>query len=168
MVNLEREGFGNIDCRIVRNGDVMQDAALFYADKSRKPEKDIIPPKFVLCTVHRAENTDDQERLRSIFRALEIISESVPVVLPLHPRTKGKLAVIGYDFTNSKICFIEPVGYLEMVWLLKNCTLVMTDSGGLRLISLENTVLRCEMKQSGSSWSKMGLMCWLGVIPQKL
>ena len=132
MANLEREGFGNIDCRIVKNGDVMQDAALFYADKSRKPEKDIIPPKFVLCTVHRAENTDDQERLRSIFKALEIISESVPVVLPLHPRTKGKLAVIGYDFTNSKICFIEPFGYLEMVWLLKNCTLVMTDSGGLQ------------------------------------
>lgn len=131
IANLEREGFGNIDCRIVKNGDVMQDAALFYADKARKP-KDTIPSKFVLCTVHRAENTDNPARLKSIFKALEMISESVPVVLPLHPRTKGKLAAIGYDFTHSKICFIEPVGYLEMVWLLKNCILVMTDSGGLQ------------------------------------
>ncbi len=132
MANLKREGFGNIDCRIVKNGDVMQDAALFYADKAQKPMKNILPSEFVLCTVHRAENTDDQERLKSIFKALEIISESVPVVLPLHPRTKGKLAAIGYDFADSKICFIEPVGYLEMVWLLKNCILVMTDSGGLQ------------------------------------
>ena len=129
--NLKLEGYDNIDCHIVKNGDVMQDAALFYLNRARMPQ-DIIPSKFVLCTVHRAENTDDEVRLKSIFYALETIAEQCPVVLPLHPRTKGKLLAINYDFAKSKICFIDPVGYLEMVWLLKNCELVMTDSGGLQ------------------------------------
>lgn len=83
--------------------------------------------------MHRAENTDDAERLRNIFGALEEIStEDCTVVLPLHPRTKAKLVGIGYDVEQSNICFIDPVGYLEMVYLLTNCELVMTDSGGLQ------------------------------------
>ena len=71
-------------------------------------------------------------KLTYFFSALENISETWPVVLPLHPRTRGKLIALNYDFSNSKICFIDPVGYLEMVWLLKNCKMVMTDSGGLQ------------------------------------
>ena len=129
--NLKREGFENMGCRIVKNGDVMQDAALFYAEKAKQPEL-TIPEHFVLGTVHRAENTDNPERLMGIFSALENISETWPVVLPLHPRTRGKLIALNYDFSNSKIYFIDPVGYLEMVWLLKNCKMVMTDSGGLQ------------------------------------
>ena len=129
--NLKKEGYENINCRIVRNGDVMQDAALFYAGRAVRPKADI-PEDFVLCTVHRAENTDEPERLRNIFSALEEISKRCRVVLPLHPRTKGKLSAIGYDTNNSHILFIEPVGYLEMVWMLKHCRLVMTDSGGLQ------------------------------------
>lgn len=129
--NLEREGFGNIDCRIIENGDVMQDAALFYATKAKKPDFNI-PAHFALCTAHRAENTDDPNRLQAIFTALEKISEKYPVVLPLHPRTKAKLSDIHYDFTHTKIHFINPVGYLEMVYLLKNCQFVLTDSGGLQ------------------------------------
>ena len=129
--NLKKEGYENINCRIVRNGDVMQDAALFYAGRAVRPKADI-PEDFVLCTVHRAENTDDLERLRNIFSALEEMSKTCRVVLPLHPRTKGKLSAIGYDTNNSHILFIEPVGYLEMVWMLKHCRLVMTDSGGLQ------------------------------------
>lgn len=129
--NLINEGYTNIECEIIKNGDVMQDAALFYADKCRRPLIDL-PYKFILCTVHRAENTDDSERLKSIFMALENISQKCKVILPLHPRTKSKLNGLGYDFSHSNICFIQPVGYLEMVWLLKNCELVMTDSGGLQ------------------------------------
>lgn len=129
--NLDNEGYNNIKCEIVKNGDVMQDAALFYVDKCRKPAVEL-PSSFVLCTVHRAENTDDPKRLKDIFAALENISDKCKVILPLHPRTKGKLNAIGYDFAHSNICFIQPVGYLEMVWLLKNCELVMTDSGGLQ------------------------------------
>ena len=64
--NLKLEGYDNIDCHIVKNGDVMQDAALFYLNRARMPQ-DIIPSKFVLCTVHRAENTDDEVRLKNIL-----------------------------------------------------------------------------------------------------
>ncbi len=129
--NLRKEGYDNIECKIVKNGDVMQDAAIFYAEKATKPNVEL-PTEFVLCTLHRAENTDDQIRLRSIFEALETISKQCKVVLPLHPRTKAKLQQINYNFDESNICFIQPVGYLEMVYLLKNCNLVMTDSGGLQ------------------------------------
>lgn len=129
--NLEKEGYENIKCEISQVGDVMQDAAIFYSQKARKPETDI-PSEFALCTVHRAENTDSPERLSNIFAALEEISKEIPVVLPLHPRTKAKLTAAEYDFQNSNIIFIAPVGYLEMVWLLSNCNFVLTDSGGLQ------------------------------------
>lgn len=129
--NLKKEGYANISTKIVCSGDVMQDAAIFYSDKCRKPEIDI-PKNYILCTTHRAENTDDENRLKNIFHSLEMISEKNAVILPLHPRTKGNLENINYDFYNSKISFIEPVGYLEMVYLIKNCKLVMTDSGGLQ------------------------------------
>lgn len=129
--NLRKEGYDNLDCEVVNVGDVMQDAAIFYAGKARKPVVEL-PEKFALCTVHRAENTDSIDRLKGIFMALEEISADVPVVLPLHPRTKAKLQAIDYDFDKSNICFISPVGYLEMVWLLSNCRFVLTDSGGLQ------------------------------------
>ncbi len=129
--NLKMEGYENIDCRIFKNGDVMQDAAIFYANKAVKPEFNI-PDKFVLCTIHRAENTDNLTRLVSIFEALEEISGKCPVLLPLHPRTKAKLSGMGYNFNTNKICFTNPVGYLEMIYLLKNCSSVITDSGGLQ------------------------------------
>lgn len=129
--NLKMEGYHNLDIKIIKNGDVMQDAAIFYAERSRKPAFDL-PEKFVLCTVHRAENTDNCEYLKSIFKALETISKETKIVLPLHPRTKAKLEGIDYNFKESNICFISPVGYLEMIYLLKNCEMVMTDSGGLQ------------------------------------
>ena len=129
--NLKNEGYNSFDCRVMEVGDVMQDAAIFYVNKAIKPNSDI-PTDFALCTVHRAENTDDEVRLRNIFIALEEVAEITPVVLPLHPRTKSKLMFLGYDFQNSSIRFINPVGYLEMVWLLINCKFVLTDSGGLQ------------------------------------
>ena len=127
--NLKKEGYDNIDTKIVNCGDVMLDAALFYADMSQKPTFDI-PDKFILSTVHRAENTDDPERLKNIFSALSEIAKTIAVVLPLHPRTRKILAHSEIDVSNLNI--IDPVGYLEMVDLLKNCEMVMTDSGGLQ------------------------------------
>jgi len=131
LKNLEKEGYKNISAKIIICGDVMQDAAVFYDSQSVQP-KFKVPSKFILCTIHRAENTDAKERISAIFKALENISERTPIVLPLHPRTKGKLISINYDFKNSNIIFIDPVGYLEMIWLLKDCSFVMTDSGGLQ------------------------------------
>lgn len=129
--NLAKEGFNDFGCKVINCGDVMYDAALFYKKKAKKPVSNL-PNKFSLCTMHRAENTDNLDNLKNIIQALEMISDSNPIVFPIHPRTKNKLASIGYNFSSSKIIFIEPVGYLEMVWLLINCELVFTDSGGVQ------------------------------------
>src|SRR5690606_25037986 len=89
--NLSREGFNKFNCRIIKNGDVMQDAALMFEEYEQKPEINI-PDDFVLCTLHRQENTDDEEKLKSILNALEKISEQIKILLPLHPRTQKKIS----------------------------------------------------------------------------
>jgi len=130
--NLKREGFDNIDCKIVKNGDVMQDAALFYAQKAEQKSavlSRINLKTFVLATIHRQENTDSPENLRNIISGLNAINREIAVVVPLHPRTRNILKSLGIvpEFT-----IIEPVGYFDMIMLLKNCEMVITDSGGVQ------------------------------------
>lgn len=117
--------------RIFPTGDVMKDAAVHFAAVARAPQQ-TVPDNFILCTLHRAENVDDSEILTGILRTLETISHRTPVVLPLHPRTRQKLQSMDFEFSNSSICFIDPVGYLEMLYMLQHALLVMTDSGGLQ------------------------------------
>lgn len=130
--NLKNEGFENIDTQIVMSGDVMQDASMYYA-KTSKDKAQLAPEKFegefILCTMHRAENTDDRDRLKSIVDALNSLHETTRIVMPLHPRTKKMLEHHGLTL---KLDLIDPVGYFDMIELLKNCSLVMTDSGGLQ------------------------------------
>lgn len=127
--NLFREGVANKPVKVLNSGDVMQDAALLFAKHALAPAVDL-PDGFVLTTLHRAENTDDPVRLANIVDALNLIhSECFPVVLPLHPRTRKLVEQQGLKLN---VCLIEPVGYFEMVWLLSNCQLVLTDSGGVQ------------------------------------
>ncbi|MCC2638015.1 MAG: UDP-N-acetylglucosamine 2-epimerase [Moraxellaceae bacterium] len=129
--NLRQEGIPEDRIRLV--GDVMQDAALHYSalsDERATVLERIGGGAFILATLHRAENTDDEARLRNIFAALSRISQSTRVVMPLHPRTRQKLASLNLVFPN--ITLLDPVGYFDMLALLKGCSLVMTDSGGLQ------------------------------------
>ena len=107
----------------------MQDGAIFYKNLAVQPKIDI-KDKYILCTIHRAENTDDEQRLKNIFEALDVLANEIQIIIPLHPRTKKIIENLGID--TSKLTIITPVGYLEMVWFINNCTLVMTDSGGLQ------------------------------------
>lgn len=127
--NLKNEGYENLQCEIVKSGDVMQDGANFYKSLAKKPNMEI-NKNFILCTIHRAENTDDEVRLKSIFEALNEIAKEEQIVLPIHPRTRK--IIKSHKINVSKIKVIDPVGYLEMVWLIDNCKIVMTDSGGLQ------------------------------------
>lgn len=127
--NLRNEGYDNFKCKLVKTGDVMYDGALFYRKLAVKPTF-IVQDKFILCTIHRAENTDDERRLRSIFDALKELSATQQVILPLHPRTKN--VVDKLQIKTDSITIVDPLGYLEMVWLLDHCSLVVTDSGGLQ------------------------------------
>lgn len=129
--NLKNEGFEHKPVRILQVGDVMLDCANFFRDKAEPPKG--LPrskKKFILATVHRAENTDDPQRLLSIVKALNQLHKDVaPVILPLHPRTRAAIATAGLTLDVS---VIDPVGYLEMVWLLEHAGLVLTDSGGVQ------------------------------------
>jgi UDP-GlcNAc3NAcA epimerase len=132
--NLKREGFDNIKAEIILSGDVMHDAALFYKDKSDRistviSDNDLKADGFVLATIHRAENTDDETRLRAIVQSLNEINKTVKVVVPLHPRTAKILKDRGIEV---EFTIIEPVGYFDMLQLISNAHLVMTDSGGLQ------------------------------------
>ena len=129
--NLKNEGFENFDCKIVKSGDVMQDGANYYKQFAKKPNIEI-KDNFILATIHRAENTDNPQRLKAIFEALQEIAKEKQVVLPLHPRTKQKLQTANIQITNNQLTIIDPVGYLEMVWLIENNDMVITDSGGLQ------------------------------------
>lgn len=132
--HLDNEGFSKRNQVIISNvGDVMYDAILFYR-KIAKPSSNIaslienLNSQFYLATVHRAENTDNYNRLSSILTALDTVSQTIPIVLPLHPRT-GKL-IASLDYKNLRL--IEPVGYFDMITLLSHCNGVFTDSGGLQ------------------------------------
>ena len=130
--NLMREGFDNMPVQIIKNGDVMQDAAMYYADKAQL-KSDIIRKaglnKFVLATIHRQENTDHPENLKNIIEGLNTIHKEIPVVVPMHPRTRNILA---QNYQLPDFTIIDPVGYFDMIMLLKSCEMVITDSGGVQ------------------------------------
>lgn len=130
--NLLKEGFENFDCKIINSGDVMYDAALMFAEKASKPAAFTLPEQFSLVTVHRQENTDDHDRLTIIINALNHISSETPMVFPMHPRTNKILQNSNMPALSDKILKVEPLGYLEMLYLLKNCRMVITDSGGMQ------------------------------------
>jgi UDP-GlcNAc3NAcA epimerase len=130
LENLKKEGYDNINTQVILSGDVMQDASLLYGNFSRKPKVNI-SEAFILCTIHRAENADNVERLASIFKALNTIAIETSIVLPLHPRTKSKIKEYNINI-GANIFIIDPVGYLEIIYLFKNCQLVITDSGGVQ------------------------------------
>lgn len=130
MRNLDAEGFARKAARVVNVGDVMQDSALLFAGSATRPASLPDEDGFILATLHRAENTDEPARLRSIVDAInELHDTCAPVVLPLHPRTRD---VVGRLGLSLRCTLIDPVGYLEMLWLLKHCGLVLTDSGGVQ------------------------------------
>lgn len=132
--NLEKEGFESIDVEVVKSGDVMEDAALYYEKLSREKAtvlniNNLEESTYYLCTLHRAENTNSQERLAEIIQGLNSIAVNHKVVLPVHPRTKELL--LCHDL-HQNILILEPVGYFDMIALIKNSRLVVTDSGGLQ------------------------------------
>lgn len=130
VANLEREGFADKLIQVLQVGDVMQDSAELFAPRAIMPQGFTVADGFILTTLHRAENTDNPQRLAAIVAALNHLhAHLAPVVLPLHPRTRKVIAEQGLTLN---VHLIEPVGYLEMLWLLQHTGLVLTDSGGVQ------------------------------------
>ncbi len=121
-------------------GDVMYDNSLFFGSTDNRQRTTDIYQKddYILCTIHRNNNTDEPKRLNAIVSALIKLSEEKDIIIPLHPRTKKLLNVnldsATYDtfINNSRIHITEPVSFLEMISLEKSASLVLTDSGGVQ------------------------------------
>lgn len=149
--NLEEEGFSGIKShvrfangrgqKVVLSGDVMYDNSMYFSEMADR-QSDIIerlalsPKQFVLATIHRPANTDNEENLRNIFRALSDIAEQhqMDVVLPLHPRTRKMIGGLRLKIgeLSERIRIIEPASFFEIIRLEKNAAVVMTDSGGVQ------------------------------------
>ena len=154
--NLEDEGFGNFSSLIEKHGDIMKDAVEYYSMSSG--EKSDITKRlrlenknFVIATIHRQENTDNPQKLSGIFTALEEIHKNIPVILPLHPRTKKVLQELEL---TPQVIYIDPVGYFDMLELLKNCKLVITDSGGLQKEAFFNKK-SCIIAREETEWVEL-------------
>ena len=128
--NLKSEGRTHPRAHVELVGDVMLDASLLFRNAAMPPRQSKIPEQFILATAHRAENTDNPAALTQIVSALTTIHQQVlPVVMPVHPRTAKALHATGLDLGVIRL---NPVGYLEMLWLLEHASAVVTDSGGLQ------------------------------------
>ncbi len=132
--NLANEG---ITQGVHNVGDVMFDVALYYGEKARQnstilQKLGLTEKSFILATCHRAENTDDPQRLAGIMSALGEISATQTVVLPLHPRTQKLIAAANLEGLLSKIRVVEPLAFLDMVALEQTAKAVLTDSGGVQ------------------------------------
>jgi UDP-N-acetylglucosamine 2-epimerase len=134
--NLTSEG---IKQGVYQVGDTMYDALLQFIERAAERstilnDLGLNPKKYLLATVHRPYNTDAPDRLHNIMMALFDIGE--PIVFPVHPRTRKKIAKLSGLFKPSpsanSVRMIEPVGYLDMLMLEKNARLILTDSGGMQ------------------------------------
>ena len=131
-INLINEGFAPQSIHQV--GDVMFDAVKHYGERAERNSRitttvGVEKKAFVLATIHRAENTDCPDRLRAIVSGLEAIHKEIPVIWPLHPRTRNALASHGME---PGMQLMEPVGYLDILELERSAAVVVTDSGGVQ------------------------------------
>ncbi|MEF8721773.1 UDP-N-acetylglucosamine 2-epimerase (non-hydrolyzing) [Candidatus Accumulibacter phosphatis] len=125
-----RKGVSNV-------GDVMYDVALYYRDHARSRSRilqslALSERGFALATCHRAENTDDPQRLGEILSGLTQVAKQVPVVFPLHPRTRRLSEEYGYSDYLSALIVTEPLAFLDMVALEQSARVILTDSGGVQ------------------------------------
>jgi len=116
----------------IREGVYVVGNTIVDSLKLKKIEK--IEKDFILLTLHREENADDPEKLKSIIKGTEMISEyfDTPVIYPIHPRTKKNLKKFGIEINEKFIKLVDPLNYFKFLSYLKSCKFVLTDSGGVQ------------------------------------
>lgn len=155
--------------RVVECGDVMFDAALRFAEKAEAQGEGaarlgLKRGEYVLATVHRQENTDDPARLAAILNGLAMVAAEMPVVLPLHPRTKARAETVNVEKALSTLHIIEPVGYLGMVGLEKDAAVIATDSGGVQKEAFFHKV-PCVTLRDETEWVELMDAGWNNLTP---
>ena len=170
--NLETEG---ITKGVYNVGDIMLETYLYYKNQAQKNSKilnklNLKSKEFILCTVHRASNTDNIENLRNIFIGLTESHE--PIILPLHPRTKKKITQNKTlkRYIGKNIRSIEPIGYFDMINLETNAKKIVTDSGGVQKEAYFCKV-PCITLRENTEWVEtieQGVNQLVGVNPEKM
>ncbi len=132
--NLREEGVE--DERIHWVGNVMIDTLLqclpMVENRDTGKRFAVLPKAYAVVTIHRPSNTHPPERLRDWMRALEQVAEQMPIIFPIHPRTQKVLETLGYVPNQNRLQLAKPVGYLDMLALMKDARIVLTDSGGIQ------------------------------------
>jgi len=119
----------NLHKNVILSGDVMYDSYLKFLTKANHSIEDFKKSKYILATIHRRENINSSNKLSNLFKNLDKINSCYKIIMPLHPHTKKKIIEYGI---SSNVNFVDPLGYISILSLLKDCELVITDSGGLQ------------------------------------
>jgi UDP-GlcNAc3NAcA epimerase len=139
--NLNKEGFPYPSHtkeaqKVFQVGDVMYDSTLFYRERAKEHVSlnrwNVEDSKYALCTIHRAENTDNPSRLEAIFHALNQINVKLPIIFPIHPRTKKIIEKSSFANLLTNLIIVEPLSYLEIQRLEMGAKAILTDSGGMQ------------------------------------
>lgn len=173
--NLHHEGIYREKVHLV--GNVMIDTLFNFREKADVSkvldELRMEPKKYAVITLHRPSNVDDRSTLLNIFKSLQVIQEDIPVIFPIHPRTRKNIIEFGLE-KQSKIMknllLIEPLGYLDFLKLMSSAQLVLTDSGG---IQEETTILKVpcltlRMNTERPITIEMGTNRLVGTDPEKI
>jgi UDP-GlcNAc3NAcA epimerase len=164
--NLRREGLS--DAATFLAGDVMYDAALYYGSRANDDtlaRHGLTTKDYVLATIHRAENTDVPVRLAALFDALQRVAAEIPVVLPIHPRTRAALArqhLAAERIPNLRL--LDPLGYLDMVALEKDARVIATDSDGVQKEAFFHRV-PCVTLRDETEWTELVALGWNRLVP---
>ncbi len=157
--NLAKEGIAG--SKVIEVGDVMYDAALNFAAAAEArstviEDAGLTAGEFILATIHRQENTDHEARLAQIMAGLA--RSPLPIVWPLHPRTRVRLCAYGIEMPSC-VKVIDPVGYLDMIALERGCRLVLTDSGGVQKEAYYHGK-PCLILRDQTEWLELVAMGW--------
>jgi UDP-GlcNAc3NAcA epimerase len=151
-------------------GDVMYDATLWFSERAAE-RSDVLsalgvtPKHFILATIHRAENTDDPAHLRWIVEAIARVSQKLPVVIPLHPRTQAALDSTGLGaLLGGRVIVVPPLSYFDMLLLERNAALIVTDSGGVQKEAFFVRV-PCVTLRTETEWTETVTAGWNRLAP---
>lgn len=163
--NLRGEG---ITENVFQVGDVMYDALRHYTQHD--PSDSVhsiwsqVGERYALCTMHRAGNTDDERRFRQLWAGINQLASDIPVILPLHPRTRNVIERLELP-VSVNLHLIEPVGYRDMLMLEKQAKLIVTDSGGVQKEAFLHAV-PCLTMRDNTEWTETVDAGWNRLVGQ--